>query len=237
MLGGDAPDDVGAGHAKRSDVMNAHLRTSLWSRVNAPVIAACLLGSATVSAQEGVKETEQFIKAGGNTSQAVAEAKLQVQNTLGNYSDLLSKSATDMKISYKRLLKNVKEMNDKTDAARARVTQMETTGTTYFGGRAATIKKIQDPTLRAQAEERLDASQKGFEGVLASLRETGQSLEPVRKDLGDHIKYLESDLSPSGTASLKPQAEKTKVDANVVFAKADDAVRTANMYFNGLRAR
>jgi hypothetical protein len=217
--------------------MNAHLRTSRWSCVSAPVIAACLLGSATIWAQEGVKETEQFIKAGGSTSQAVAEAKLHVQNTLGNYSDLLSKSATEMKDSYKKLLKNMKEMNGKTDAARARVTQMEATGTTYFTGRAATIKKIQDPTLRAQAQERLDASQRDFGGVLASLREAGQSLEPLKKELGDHVKYLESDLSPSGTASLKPQAETTKANANVVFAKADDAIRTANTYFSGLRAR
>jgi hypothetical protein len=38
--------------------------------------------AAPISAQEGVKETERFIKAGGNLSHAVAEAKLQVQTTL-----------------------------------------------------------------------------------------------------------------------------------------------------------
>jgi hypothetical protein len=59
----------------------------------------------------------------------------------------------------------------------------------------------------------------------------------VRKELGDQVKYLEGDLSPSGTASLTPQAEKTEAGASVVFTKADDAVRTASAYFNGLRAQ
>ena len=92
-------------------------------------------------------------------------------------------------------------------------------GRLYFDGRAATIKKIQDPALQAQAQERLTASQRGFDGVLTSLRQTRESLDPVRKELGDQVKYLESDLSPSGTASLKPQAEKTKAGASVVFTK------------------
>jgi DUF2959 family protein len=114
---------------------------------------------------------------------------------------------------------------------------MQETAKTYFAGREATIKKIQDPALQAQAQERLDASQKEFEGVLASLRATRDSFDPVRKDLSDQIKYLESDLSPSGTASLKPQAEKTKAGADALFVKADEAIRTANAYFTGLRAR
>jgi hypothetical protein len=218
--------------------MNLNRRTQYsWSFLGAALAIAWLLGASFASAQEGVKETEQFVKAGGNLSQSVGEAKLQIQNTIGNYQDLLGKSATEMKDGYKKLLKNVKEMNEKTDSARQRVTEMQGMAQTYFAGRAASIKKIQDPSLQAQAQQRLDASQKDFEGVLTSLRDTRDSFDPVRKELSDQIKYLESDLSPSGTASLKPQEEKTKAKADVLFGKADEAIKTANAYFNGLRAR
>jgi len=142
-----------------------------------------------------------------------------------------------MKDSYKKLLKNTKEMSEKTEAARTRVTEMKATGDNYFAGRTATIKKIADPTLQAQAKERLDVSQKSFAGVLDSLRVARASFDPLQKELADQIKYLESDLSPTGTASLKPQAEKTKASAAVVFANADQAIRDANTYFTGLRAR
>jgi hypothetical protein len=212
--------------------MRRHIRI-----FSAAIVAAGLLVATTASAQEGVKETEQFIKAGGNLSQSVGEAKVQLQNTLTNYSELLGKSATDMKDSYKKLLKNIKQSDEKLDSARMRVTQMQETGKTYFAGREASVKKIQDPSLQAQAQERLTASQKEFEGVLASLRSARESLDPVRKELGDQVKYLESDLSPSGTASLKPQAEKTKAGADTMFGKVDEAIRTANTYFTGLRAR
>ena len=216
--------------------MNAQLRPRLVSLVGVAALAAWVLGAA-VSAQEGVKETEQFIKAGGNVSQSVGEAKAQLQSTLTNYGELLGKSATEMKDSYKKLLKNIKESDEKLTNARERVTQMQDTGKIYFTGREATIKKIADPALQAQAQERLVASQKEFESVLASLRTARESLDPVRKELGDQVKYLESDLSPSGTASLKPQAEKTKAGATAMFGKIDDTIRTANTYFSGLRAK
>jgi hypothetical protein len=215
--------------------MDTHFRRSRTDSIVALALTACLVGLATPSAQEGVKETEQFIKAGEKTSESVAAAKLQMQTTLTNYSELLGKSTKDMKDSYKNLLKNIKETDEKIADAGEHVAKMQETGKTYFDGRAATIKKVQDPALQAQGQERLTASQRGFDGVLTSLRQTRESLDPVRKELGDQAKYLESDLSPSGTASLKPQAEKTKAGASVVFAKLDDAVRTANAYFNGLR--
>ncbi|HEY2152256.1 MAG TPA: DUF2959 family protein [Vicinamibacterales bacterium] len=217
--------------------MNTDFRTRRWSLVGALVATACLAASAASFAQEGVKETEQFIKAGGNTSHAVGEAKTQLQTTLANYNDLLSKEAKEMKGSYSKLRKNLKDFDDKTADARTRVTEMQTTGATYFAGRSAMVKKIADPALQAQAQERLDASQKDFAGVLASLSAAREALEPLRKDLADHVKYLESDLSPSGTASLKPQAAAANAAAATVFAKGDDAIRTANAYFSGLQAR
>jgi DNA anti-recombination protein RmuC len=220
-----------------ADAVNTDFRTRRWSLVGALVATACLAASTASFAQEGVKETEQFIKAGSNTAEAVGEAKTQLQTTLTNYNDLLGKEAKDMKDSYNKLKKNVKEFDDKAADARTRVTEMQTTGTAYFAGRAAAIKKIQDPTLQSQAQTRLDASQKDFAGVMASLNAAREALTPLRKELADHIKYLESDLSPSGTASLKPQAATANANAATVFAKGDDAIRTANAYFNGLRAR
>jgi hypothetical protein len=63
--------------------MNAYSRSDLIvARQCHDAGRMCSSVAAPISAQEGVKETERFIKAGGNLSHAVAEAKLQVQTTL-----------------------------------------------------------------------------------------------------------------------------------------------------------
>jgi hypothetical protein len=189
------------------------------------------------SRTEGLKETDRFIKTGGQTSQAVTVAKNEVQKTLTAYNTLVTQPSKNMKSDYKRLLKAMDSMNKKVTEATTKIGAMQSAGDTYFSGRGETIKNIQDQSLQQQAQERLKQSQSEFASVLDSLRAAGQALEPFRKQLADQINFLGSDLNPSAAASLKPQAEKLNAEGAMVFTKTDQAITRANEYFGSLKAR
>jgi Protein of unknown function (DUF2959) len=212
--------------------------------VSRSLAIACLLMPIIAAGQtpdrsrtEGLKETDRFIKTGGSTSASVATAKLEVQKTLTAYNTLVTQPSKNMKSDYKKLLKSMDSMNKKVTEATTKIAAMQNASDTYFQGRGETIKNIQDKALQTQAQQRLQQSQKEFAGVLVSLREAGDALEPFRKQLTDQIHFLGSDLNPSATASLKPQAEKLNTDGGTVFSKADQAIVKANDYFNGLKAQ
>jgi hypothetical protein len=188
------------------------------------------------SRTQGLKETDRFIKAGGQTSQKVAEAKNQVKSTLDTYNALVTGPSKNMKGDYKKLLKASDAMNEKVADARQKVTDMQNAGDTYFGGREAGTKDIQDPQLQARAQQRLADSRKEFAEVMQGLRDANDALEPFRKQLADQVTYLGSDLTPTATASLKPEAEKLNQQGADVFARTDQAIARANKYFQGLRA-
>lgn len=188
------------------------------------------------SRTQGLKETDRFVKAGGSTSEAVARAKLQTQKTLDAYNALVTKPSTNMKGDYKKLMKSVDSMNERVAGARLKVTEMQKAGDVYFSGRAQTIKAISDPELQDRAKKRLDDSQNQFTGVLQSLREAGEALEPFRKDLADQITFLGSDLTPSAMTALQPNAEKLNARGAKLFARTDTAIANANAYFQGLKA-
>jgi len=188
------------------------------------------------SRTQGLKETDRFVKAGGSTSEAVANAKLQTQKTLDAYNTLVTQPSTNMKGDYKKLMKSMDSMNDRVGGARQKIGEMQKAGEVYFNGRAETIKNIKDPELQARARQRLDDTQKEFAGVLQSMREAGDSLEPFRKELADQITFLGSDLTPSAMTALKPNAEKLNARGADLFARADKALSSANAYFQSLKA-
>ena len=188
------------------------------------------------SPTQGLKETDKFVKAGEATSKSLMDARTQVQKTLDTYNSLVAQPSTDMKGDYKKLMKSMKSMNDEVADARTKIEAMQKTGDTYFSGRAATIKNIQDPALLAQAQQRLKANQEQFGTVLKSLRDAGAALEPFRKQLADQITYLGSDLTPSAVASLKPQAEKLNAQGGELFKHIDEGNATANKYFQSMRS-
>ena len=204
----------------------------------AVVLVAPLAAQETAerSRTEGLKETDRFVKAGGKTSEAVEQAKLQTQKTLDVYNALVTKPSTNMKGDYKKVMKSADSMNDRVAAARQKIAEMQKAGDVYFNGRAETIKNIKDPKLLEQAKKRLGDNQKEFAGVLQSLREAGDALEPFRKDLADQITFLGSDLTPSAMTALQPNAEKLNARGTELLARIDKANAGANAYFQSLKA-
>jgi hypothetical protein len=188
------------------------------------------------SRTEGLRETDRFIRAGEQTTAAVGTAKTEVERTLAAYNTLISNPSTDMRRDYRNLMRSVDQMNRRVGEARTRIGSMQAAADVYYKGRGLTVKGIVDPQLQGQAQQRMEQSQKDFAAVLTALREAGDALEPVRKQLADQITFLGSDLNPSATASLKPQAEKLNANAKEVFARTDAAIARANAFFNGLRS-
>ena len=188
------------------------------------------------SRTQGLKETDRFVKAGGVTTQAVSGARVQMQKTLDAYNALVTTPSTNMKSDYKKLIKSMDLMNDRATEASTRIGQMEAVADTYFTGRAETIKGIQNQELHERAQQRLTENQKQFAAVLQSLKEAGQALEPFRKDLADHIKYLGSDLTPSAMNSLKPDADKLNAQGAELFSRTDKAITDANAYFESIKS-
>jgi predicted nucleic acid-binding Zn-ribbon protein len=188
------------------------------------------------SRTQGLKETDQFVKSGGETLDAVTNAKLQIRKTLDAYNTLVSRPSKNMKSDYKKLMKSVDSMNDRLTEARQKIDQMQQTADIYFAGRGDTVKNIHNPELQDRARQRLTDSQKEFSSVRQSLRSAGEALEPFRKQLVDQITYLGSDLNPSAMTSLKPDAEKLNAHGQKLFDQTDTAVATAHTYFQGLRS-
>jgi DUF2959 family protein len=184
---------------------------------------------------EGIKETERFIKTGGATSQAIAEARLKTQQALDSYNSITTGDSKDLKGDYKRLLNAQKDMNNQVADARKKIEQMDKQGAVYFTSRSTAVGQIQDAALRDKAKTRLDESQKEYDKVKVALKEGGDALGPFTKDLSDQIKFLGQELNPSSAASLKPQAEKLNGRGATLFTQADAAVTTANGYFNTLK--
>src|SRR4051794_12421231 len=153
---------------------------------------------------QGIKETDRFVKAGNNAHASIANARIEAKHTLDMYNKLVTQPSKNMKGDYKKLMGAVADMKEEVADAQLEITHMRANGDTYFNGREATNKGIQDQQLQGSAATRLAASRKDFDTVLGSLKASGDSLEAFRKDLADQITFLGSDLTPTAMTALKP---------------------------------
>src|SRR6185295_18311840 len=117
------------------------MRTSM-ARTAPFVLSVLLLAPAIAAPQnaersrtQGLKETDRFVKAGGSTVDAVANAKLQTQKTLDAYNALVTQPTTNMKGDYKKLMKSMDGINARVTEAQQKIEQMKQSADVYFAGR------------------------------------------------------------------------------------------------------
>jgi hypothetical protein len=77
--------------------------------------------------------------------------------------------------------------------------------------------------LRKKAQKRLDAVQKSYEKVEASMKLAGEKFTPLLSDLGDIQKALASDVTPGGVKAIKSVVR----SANWNHQFVDKAVKSA----------
>jgi hypothetical protein len=211
----------------------------LTALLAAPLMAAAQAPpapSAERSRTEGLKETDRFVKAGNNAHASIEGARHEAKHTLDMYNKLVTQPSKNMKGDYKKLLGAVDDMREEVADAREEIASMRKHGDTYFTGREATSKGIQDAALQKSAADRLATSRKDFDAVLASLGAAGDALEGFRKDLADQITFLGSDLTPTAMTALKPAAEKLNKQGDESLAKIDAANTALKAYLGGLKA-
>ena len=199
-----------------------------------PLMAAAQ--NAERSRTQGIKETERFIKAGNNAHTSIAHARLETKHTLDMYNKLVTQPSKNMNGDYRKLLGAVDDMKEEVADARLEITNMRTSGDTYFTGRETTNKAIQDPQLQSSAAARLATSRKDLDTVLASLRAAGDTLGVFQKDLADQITFLGSDLTPTAMTALKPVADKLNSQGDEALGKIDAANAALRAYLDGLKA-
>ena len=112
--------------------MHQHFVSRLHSVITVATVVMSMsvvaLPSAQRSQTEGIKEAEKFVNTGADTASAVSKARLQVQATLAAYNALVTQASTNMKGDYKKLLNGAKDMAQKVDGARERITKMQAAG-------------------------------------------------------------------------------------------------------------
>ena len=80
---------------------------------------------------------------------------------------------------------------------------MGSDGRKYFQDWQTTVKGIANESLQKKAQKRLDAVQKSYDKVEASLKVAGEKFKPFLSDLGDIQKALATDVTAGGVKAIK----------------------------------
>ena len=201
----------------------------------AAAVMLTLMAGSGLAQEEGLKRTEQLIKASGETTKVIAQTKNQIGKTLDVYNSLGSDTKQDRRKVYKNLMKEMDDCDKRVEGVRTRTAEMNGASSMYFEERGKSLESIGSEDLRARGQARLDDSRAEYARILELGRAAGGDYQAFMAKLRDQVLFLGHDLNPDALESLDGDAQKLNKAAEELFAKIDGTITAFNTYTNALR--
>jgi hypothetical protein len=147
----------------------------------------------------------------------------QLQATLNALNALTKQEKGDLQPTYEAYAAEVKKTHAVAGQTASRITAMQQASEEYFGAWKAEVAGINNESLRAKAQKRMDAVFKDYNDVIKSLSDASERFKPFLSDLDDVQKMLANDVTPGGVKAVRGVAD----DANWNMKKVRSSIAGA----------
>jgi hypothetical protein len=154
----------------------------------------------------GVDQAETAAQSMRNLKKALDDAPAKITAVTASLTELV-KEGGDMKAEYRDFGANVDALMSHREHVRSLRSSVEASKATFTNAWAQRLQGIKDAELRERAGKRRDAVMTKF-GELSELADASKAeFEPWIQTVVDVRIYLESDLNPSGVASVSDRVK------------------------------
>jgi chaperonin cofactor prefoldin len=185
---------------------------------------------------DSLKKTDKLIGGAEDLVKETGKARTEIEKTMTSYNALFAEDVTDLKESYKDVEKGIARTEKQRENVQKKLGEVRQEAEAYFSSWGQSLQQIGDESLRKRSEERMNATKRDFDGVLASIEEARKEYEPFLANLKDQWTYMGHDLNPAGVKSLAADAKKLNTRADELYEKIEASMKKAADYVASLRS-
>lgn len=199
------------------------------------VVLATANASPPLRAQAAEKQIDKLIARAGDTIAAIRHARIQIKATVDDYNEILQGEAEDNRAAYKKLQKALVKSEKTVDAVGSEADRMDLAANRYFNSWKASLSEFSSDEMRERSEARMNETRERYDSILQAGRSAGDAFRTFVTQLDDQIVFLGHDLNPAAIGDLQDEAEKLNEQADDLFTKVDETMRTAMKYRASLK--
>jgi hypothetical protein len=159
-------------------------------------------------------------------------AQQEFKDALTRLKELTNFEGGDLEKQYRQLQSNYDDASVRVTAVHKRIQDVETVAGDLFAEWDKENREIETDELRRTSRQQLNDTRQHYEQMLAALKRSERSMDPVLHKLHDYVLALKHSLNAQAVASLQGesiriQADVTRLieDMNTSIARADEFIR------------
>lgn len=167
---------------------------------------------------------------------AQEDAKEQFASALDQFLAVAKVPATELKATYDRLNDALKQSESRARAVRDRIDAIDDVAKALFEEWNAELAQYSNPTLRAQSERQLAATQRRYAELMRVMDAAAARMDPVLAAFRDQVLFLKHNLNAQAIASLDATTRDLRQDIARLVAEMEKSIREADAFIHSMQA-
>jgi hypothetical protein len=161
-------------------------------------------------------------------------ASQQFTNALTHLKELYGFQGGNLEKTYNVLNSDYQRSQEKANAVRTRIAQMETVAGDLFSEWEKEIKEISSANLQESSRTKLRETRARYEELHGALKRTERSMDPVLTQFHDQVLYLKHNLNAAAIGSLKGETANIQADISRLLAEMNASIAQADQFIKTL---
>lgn len=192
---------------------------------SAAIASLTLVGCGTTA---GYKQADKTGAGIAEFRDEITKTKAAVDETVKCLGQVAVTADTNPRQAFEKFTKSIGSLQSASDKAKKRAEDMKSRGKAYFEGWEKELSQINNPEIKALAQDRRAKLQTAFDSIRTVSAPLKEQFDPWMSDLSDLQKYLSSDLTVSGVDAAKELFAKTQAEGLQVQKSMDALVAELN---------
>ena len=164
------------------------------------------------------------------------DAKKQFQTTLDRFKEITNFNGGDLETKYTTLSAEYDSCEERAKAVTKKINSVDKVATDLFAEWQSELDQYSNPDLKRDSALKLEETKARYAQLLAAMRHSESTMQPVLKAFHDQVLYLKHNLNAAAIASLKDTSAGIETDVTKLVADMEKSIDEANSFINQLQA-
>jgi hypothetical protein len=167
---------------------------------------------------------------------AQSDAQEQFKDALERFGDVVEIEETKLKKAYDRLNNEYEDSVSAAEKVSNEINAVDDVAKDLFKEWRAEIKLYTDDALKRDSQAKLEATERRYENLAQSMRESEKSMGPVLATMRNNVLYLKHNLNAQAIGAIKTNYIELQADVGLLIDQMNHSITRSNSFIQSMRS-
>lgn len=182
----------------------------------------------------GMEKRQIFKKSVEEVNAEQKKAQESFKDSITKLKELYGFKGGQLEAVYNKLKSSYENSQAEANKVHERIQNMDGVARSMFSEWEKEIKTYSNPAFAEDSRRQLSDTKARYAQLIKTVRESESSMQPVLKQLSDHVLYLKHNLNASSIGTLKGESASIQAEIENLIKRMNGSIQEADAFIQSL---